>query len=91
MTLYWLRGSAGYEATIPVADDGTVLGADLARALSLAGLGPWTVIDRTGGQVRYLGLIDRSIIGQHGARLCDLGRPIGRFQLLGQLMVRKEG
>ena len=86
MTRYWLRGSNGYEVAVQVAEDGTACYFDLAYALGAPALGPWTVIDRTGGTVRYLGLIDRSIVSQSGARLCDVHGPnTMRFQLLGQL------
>ena len=91
MTRYWIRGSAGHEAALTVAEDGTVGGLDLAAAIRATGYGPWTVIDRTGGAVRYLGLIDRTLISQSGAKLCDVDRPNGmRFQLLGQVVPRKE-
>ena len=90
-TRYWLRGNQGAETALAVAEDGTVSGADLRSALREAGYGPWTVIDRTGGTVRYLGLIDRTLVSQSGARLCDVDRPNGmRFQLLGQVRPGKE-
>ena len=86
MTRYWLRGSNGYEVAVQVAEDGTACYFDLEYALSPPALCPWTVIDRTGGIVRYLGLIDRGIVSQSGARLCDVHGPnTMRFQLLGQL------
>jgi len=87
---YWLRGNQGAETALDVAEDGTVAGTDLKRALRESGYGPWTVIDRRAG-VRYLGLIDRTIVSQSGTRLCDVDRPNGmRFQLLGQLLPLKE-
>jgi len=88
---YWLRSAAGSEAAIAVAEDGTVAGLDLAAAIRDTGYGPWTVIRRDGQAVRYLGVIDRSVISQSGARLCDLDRPHGmRFQLLGQVVPTRE-
>jgi len=90
-TRYWLRGSNGYEVAVRVAEDGTACFFDLEYALSPPALGPWTVIDRTGGTVRYLGLIDRSLVSQSGARLCDVHGPnTMRFQLLGQVVPVKE-
>ena len=91
MTRYWLRSSAGAEAVLSVEEDGTVAGPDLVAAIRETGYGPWTVIDRTGGAVRYLGVIDRTLVSQSGARLCDVDRPNGmRFQLLGQVVPQKE-
>ena len=71
MTRYWLRGSAGHEATLTVAEDGTVLGAELSHAMRLTGFGPWLVTSREGNKVRYLGLLTQDILSQDGTRLAD--------------------
>ena len=81
-----LRSPTGHECRIDVSDDGTVAGQLLDAAMRETGTGPWTVIERHGETARYLGLIDRTLVSQSGARLCDVDRPIGmRFQLLGQV------
>ena len=71
MTRYWLRGSAGHEIALAVADDGTVLGAELAQAMRMTGFGPWLVVRRDGETVRYLGLVDQTLVSQDGVRLAD--------------------
>ena len=74
-TRYWLRGSAGHEASLAVSQDGTVLGAELAQAMRLTGFGPWLVVRRDGETIRYLGLVDQTLVSQDGVQLADeMGR-----------------